>query len=808
MSKPQHASPPPGLDWIFAGPTPSPDAVLGLLARFGPRLLPEVRDDVARSLAASNPGVRCLAAVRLQMHLSYGVDTVAGSMLGEALWPPLQAHWAALRTRLGEQAVAAAATSLGAWLYAAQQEGQWPALLQRWKAAATWLPDLLREPAHWNSGCVVAITRLRGNDVRTAQALLHAVPADLLDRVPQAAVLRSQLASVADGRFDLDTHPPTEAQARAIWGRDLHANEQTLLRLHDQAALASTAALGWDVSRLPALIDELRAQREFALSDTPFGDKYRMLARRTLDWREALRQFLSPGYDPQHVNREWVEGCLARVALLQAYAVAPDAVAGAARLALHELARALRWARRAGDLHTLWMLRRSAVIVHERTHDAPRMARALARLCRTLHAARLGSPEPELCSQVANHFSGLPEKVAELHRRRPAPWLMLEAFELRRGRALLASRAELQLGHAVDWRESALLGPRTHYLGFTVMHDQRAVHATLLTADGRLAVDSVRVDWASVQTALRYLDPASPALRNPYAQVRPWWHTLAPLLEPLAKAFSDGRVADGDHLCLAAEHPVHLLPLQALPCGGPPLFRRLSVSRVASLGDALGLTHVPAPRPARAVAVFVDGQHRDPLSRRAHFGATVAQLQALLPSVQVHAPAWVTAGELLGQLVPHAVVHLHAHGHFALDKNPQTHGGIVVSDGRGLPRLGSDAPLLTPQALLDASPSLAGSHVTLSACVSGQGLPGKGGDVMGLEMALRWQGAASLLATHWDVRSDDATAFCNRFYDYWLGQGCGRGQAWQLTLAAMTDPGAPLPEQLRWCAFSLFGHWQ
>lgn len=795
------------LDWLFVGQAPAPEAITGLLARFAQRVASTVCDDLARSLSSAKPGVRCLAAIRLQMHLGYGVDTVAGCVLGQALWPLMQTHWTELRRTLGEMAVAAAATSLGAWVYAAKEEGHWLGLLERWDSAATWCPELLREPAYWNVACVVAITRLRHNDVTTAQAMLEAIPADLLDRVPQAEVLRRQLASFAEGRFELDIHPPTEAQAYAIWDRDLHVNQRTLQRLYDQVQLDNLNAQGWDVARLPALIEELQSQREYALGDTPFDEKYRVLARRALDWREALRQFLSPGYDPDHANREWVEGCLARVALLQARAHTPETLIASAADALRQLARALRWARRAGDTHTLWMLRWSTVIVYERTDDAERMARALSRLCRSLHAGRLGSPEAELCSLVANFFSGLPEKVAELHRRRPSRWLMMEASELRRGRALLAARAELQLGHALPWRQPALLGPRTHYLGFTVMHDQRAILATLLTADGRLTVDLTGVEWTVLQTALRSLDPSSPVLRNPLVQAGPWWQTLAPLLRPLAQALDDGRVENGDHLCLAAEDPVHLLPLHAVSCGGVALFRRLTVSRVTSLGDALHLTTQAASRPARAVAVFVDAQHRDPQLRRDHFGATVAQLRALLPEVHAHGPAWITAGQLVNKLAPATIVHLHAHGHFALGQNPHTDGGIVVSDGHGPPRLASRVPLLTPQALLNAAPPLTGSHVTLSACVSGQGLPGRGGDVMGLEMALRWQGAASVLATHWDVRSEDATTFCNRFYYHWLGEGLGRGQAWHKTMLSLADPAAPLAEQLRWSAFSLFGQW-
>ena len=804
-----HTKSVPDLDWLASGPAPNSDSIAAFVNRFGSRLLPAVQNDVAASLRSERPGLRCMAAVRMLMHLAHGVDTLAACALGSCLLQLQRNNWEELQAALGAMGPPAVATTLGSLIYALKQEGRWNGLMEAWQSAAEWLPELLEQQAYWNAGCFAAICCLRANDLTTARRFESTFPAGMAATAAQISVLRGQLESFARERVELDLRPSSATQAVEIWKRDIADNARYVERLRDTTATSSAAALGWAVELLPALLDELKSQHALAISEAPFDEKYRELARRTRDWRQQLRQFLSPGYDPEHVNEEWVSSLYAQAGFVQAGSVVGGDLAGLAPQLLSDVARALRWARRAGDAHTAWMLRWSAMVVYDRSGDGRRMSTAIGRLVRTLGSACRRASDSEVSGHIANYFGGLPSKAAQAHQHRPDVLLLAEAFELRRNRTLIAARSSLASGEPIKWGQREQLGAGTHYLAYTVLYEERQVHAVLATADGQVSAHQIRLVWDDLLRALPRLDPLEWRQRNPFSTPRPpLWESLAPLLAPVEAAISEGRVRVGDHLCIASEDPINLIPLQALPCAGQPLFRTTSLSRVASISDALQLAMVTPGRPAGAVALFVDAMHRDPLWRRNHFQTTVQVLQALVPTVEAVAPSCMTGSELVSFLKPASVVHLHAHGNFALGMNPLSHSGIVVSDRRGPPRLdGAIECLLTPQALLEAEPQLAGSHITLSACVSGQGLVGKGGDVLGMEMALRWLGARSLLATHWDVRSDDAAAFCNRFYHYWLGLGLGCGRAWQRAIEDLASPTAPFDEQARWCAFSLYGAW-
>ena len=81
---------------------------------------------------------------------------------------------------------------------------------------------------------------------------------------------------------------------------------------------------------------------------------------------------------------------------------------------------------------------------------------------------------------------------------------------------------------------------------------------------------------------------------------------------------------------------------------------------------------------------------------------------------------------------------------------------------------------------------MAGSHVSLMACVSGLVREGHAGDPLSLEWALLQQGASSVLSTYWDVDATAAAAFFRQFYTLWLEDGLTRAAACQKAMAAIT----------------------
>ncbi|MCP4980953.1 MAG: CHAT domain-containing protein [Gammaproteobacteria bacterium] len=797
------------VEWLIADGEPAVETRRTFVNHFGSRLIGVVKQNIETSLASPKGPNRFMTAVRMQMHLAHGVDTETACVLGDALLQLLDVCWKSIGPSLQPRPVAVLASVLSSWIYASIQEGHWNELLLHWRSWAIRVPDLRDEHTYWNAGCYVAIALLRRNELKTVKAFLDEYPEHLASLTPQLTVLRNQYDTFSKGRFELDTKPSIGDQARSIWEHGLNLNVETLKQLDDQTKSQSAATLGWDTAKLPGLIAEVQSQREFAMSDVPFEEKYQNLSIRGLHWRRNLRDFLSPGYDPQHVNAEWVDDCLSLISLIQADAIKSDEFEKTTVKSLADLGRSLRWAHRAGDQHSMWMLRWCAATVYEKRNDSARRQRALHRLSRSLHAKRLATDDPNICSLVAHYFSGLAEKVATLPGGLANTELMMDAFELHRGRALITARADLEANRLRVWGQPKLLGVATHYLGFTVFHEREEVFAQVVSADGRVTIQSIAINWGDLQAAVDNLDPSRRNRRSLFLEPRPpLWLTLSRLLKPLEEALTTGRICVGDHVCIAAEDPVHLLPLHALSCANQPMFRLFSSSRVASFSDAERLATENFFRPKYVTALLVDAQHKNPSLRHSQFRQTVEMLRALGLKVDAASPECMDADEVLAHLSDGRVIHLHAHGHFPPGKNPHTHCGIVVSDGFGPPILdGNVSRLLTPAAILAANPVLSGSHLTLNTCVSGKGLPGKYGDALGLEMALRWSGASSLLAAHWNVDSNDATIFCEHFYRAWIRDGQSRARAWQLAIQELADPESSIDIQARWCAFSLYGGW-
>lgn len=795
--------------WLFTDTQPDHEKLKSFIQDYGFRLLDPVKSEIEKSLLSPCATTRFMAAVNMQMHIAHGVDTASACKLGDILLNHLEENWQSISLTFKQNPTTVLAITLSTWIYASKQEGNWHRLLDRWQSAAKLEPKLHKEQHYWNSGCHVATTLLRRNDLKSTEAFINTFPKHLQHLTPQFESLINQYTIFSKGRFELDSKPTTDEAARSIWERDLESSAETLSQLYNTTQNQPITTLGWDVSKLPALVNELRKQKEIATSNLPFEEKYRSLTQRTYKWRKSLRDFLSPGRDPEHVNNEWVEDCLTRAAMIQADAVNPATLKTVADIVIKDIGKSLKWSRRAGDVHTIWMLRWCASIIYEKLEIPFRRLRALNRLGLSLRSKSLDTDDPNLCSLVAHFFSGFAEKLTKSSDCLSHPNLMINAFELRRGRALIAARADIQTTHQFKHNQLPTLGSNTHYLGYTVFYERQKIFAQLISADGTISTHTISINWNELLNATCRLDPANWNKRNRFQPTKqPLWLTLTALLEPLAIALTNQRIAVNDHICISAEDPIHLIPLHALPCNNTPLFRLFSISRVASYSDAAKLSSENFERPTNATALFIDAQHKNPSWRRSHFNQTTKTLQSLNLTVDDISPKWMTSSELLSHLTPNRIIHLHAHGHFPEDRNPQTNSGIVVSDGLGLPRLdGNLRCLCTPETVLAFSPNLTSSHLTLSTCVSGKGLPGKYGDALGLEMALRWSGASSLLATHWDVRSDDAMIFCDYFYRAWIIDGLSRGRAWQLAIQSLADPDAPIDCQARWCAFSLFGGW-
>ncbi|PTT87714.1 hypothetical protein DBR45_59980, partial [Pseudomonas sp. HMWF031] len=324
------------------------------------------------------------------------------------------------------------------------------------------------------------------------------------------------------------------------------------------------------------------------------------------------------------------------------------------------------------------------------------------------------------------------------------------ALETRKNRSLLANQHQLKNADIRAFKTKNRLQANVHYLSISVIAHQNRIQSILYTSDGSLRTSRVELDIVALRKCLGRLDPNSWSLYS-FGAKRPDT-TLTPLLQILEEAYKDQSILSGDHICAALDDPINLFPIQYIPVKGKPAVHLFSFSRVTSFSDACQIADSASYRPSKAKGVFVAAKEKDPNLKRQLFTQSTLALAGKNSSYKSISPDYLTAKELLSCLGTREIIHVQAHGFFRPQSNPYENSGLVVSDGRGIPiRDGDVSRLLTPSMVNIESPNLSNSHVTLGACVSGQGLEGQGGDVLGLEMALRLCGASSVLASHWDV---------------------------------------------------------
>jgi len=352
---------------------------------------------------------------------------------------------------------------------------------------------------------------------------------------------------------------------------------------------------------------------------------------------------------------------------------------------------------------------------------------------------------------------------------------------------------------------SSYAGERIHYLTYAV--GSEATVAVFVPAEGEPSATEIpigRAEIGRVATELLYRPGFRAAIAANLAD------RLGLLTAWLPAPSDGGMVRPGDTLIIAPHGPLHSIPMHVLPASdGLPLAPRLAVARTHGAALVARGTGADVRRPSTAVALRALVQGETQLVRRAAgFQSLVDDLAGLLPCT-VLGGASADYERLRATLRPGQVVHLFAHGD-ATANAPYSRSGLLLPSGGRLPMRGWDAfqtdHLVSPERINGTTfaGALAGSHITLQACVSGHAQANLGGDAIGLEWSLLLSGAASVLATHWHVDFATSTEFCRTFYGLWLGAGLSRVEAWRRSaeaLQAADSSGA-------WAAFSLTGDWR
>jgi CHAT domain-containing protein len=497
---------------------------------------------------------------------------------------------------------------------------------------------------------------------------------------------------------------------------------------------------------------------------------------------------------------------------------------------LGELERALASARAKGlsevQNDALWGI----YLCHSRLAQPSKAADALIALRQNLERLRAGIADPVERGGVFSAYAHLSGALCEkLHAAGRAEDLLI-AIEASKGRGIadILTRKSSQITADADIYRSAEQLPSLtrrhefHYLSYFVNTEK--VYAVLVSKQGEIhllpAVKMLKDDVREVALAAEPRKWGRPLDYDAARHAPDVSEALAPLaaiLEPLM----DRRVlAAGDHICYSPHDSFHNVPLQYLRLRGKRIADFFSVSRTHNAFQvAMVLRANAAPTPSQfrgfVVPTVQDTRHDDWDSREVSLTRPVALLAKSMRGEEYRGAA-ASLARLKSLDLRAQILHFSTHGIFpslSEAQNPFTESGLVMADGANLPdenALGAkDRPtVLTPEKVFYGDLDLRGSHVSVMACVSGLARDGLGGDALGMDWAFLQAGAASLLSSHWQVNAELAAEFFCLFYEAWLGEGKGRGEALRETIRRLRAREGDAGEPYSWAAFSLAGDWR
>lgn len=468
----------------------------------------------------------------------------------------------------------------------------------------------------------------------------------------------------------------------------------------------------------------------------------------------------------------------------------------------------LEWSARTNALHHKLDAQYVLTRLHRRRPDGADAAFRIGRtMLRDLLLVRTGGSDTETrLSYTGSHRGFLPYMMkAGIARQDFA--LCFEVSEFRKGLMDLRAGAESGRNRVLMPQGAQALGPRTHYASFSAFDENEPVTFSMYLASGMFEALELDVTPGDIRAHADRLDPVEWRSRRRFgktAHASPG-ETFVRLMAGFQSAMNRGVVHSGDHVVIAAEDPIHPVPLHLLLIGAEPACANLSMSRSASFADAFDTYRSAFVEIRTAAAVFVpaDGE-ADRAEKKAAFDLVAQDIRAQ----EVLSGDQATVAAVARLLQRHELIHLQAHGQYARrGQNPLETAGVRLSGAAGLPRRAVEAEaLLSPLAILDGPDLCIGGHVSLLACVTGLAKRGEGGDNLGLEIALRMKGISSVIASHWDIEWRSANAFLSTFYDCWLAKRMTRAKAWQRANEAARSSDSS--GRSLGSAFSLYGDWR
>ncbi|MGQ4485416.1 CHAT domain-containing protein [Streptomyces sp. SAS_281] len=302
---------------------------------------------------------------------------------------------------------------------------------------------------------------------------------------------------------------------------------------------------------------------------------------------------------------------------------------------------------------------------------------------------------------------------------------------------------------------------------------------------------------------------------------RPWKRSLA-FFDELAPALLAvlPHVTGHELLCVAADGPLHDLPLHALPVPGDdglPLAHRHAIVQVGNATTLLMLGGLPPAHGSSTVYVGAVAAHEDGESERLERDAEIISASGwhVTGTAGVDATPDVVASALRSA----SMAHLAAHGWF--DTAEPMDSGVLLSYGGQRPprepytidiRARLDY-LLTARRL--SSEGLRLDLMTLRACSTARRDSYSTGHMEGIVQALLHSGVRTVVATLWNVDDTSSRRFFTEFYHHLLGEGDATPEQppwrafWDTQRAMLRDPAGPWESHpFHWAAVALFGLWR
>ncbi|MFO7178262.1 MAG: CHAT domain-containing protein [Pseudomonadota bacterium] len=464
-------------------------------------------------------------------------------------------------------------------------------------------------------------------------------------------------------------------------------------------------------------------------------------------------------------------------------------------------------------------------LAYDRTGRQSLAARELQALRASIEHARSNLADPMDRSRLSARYPYLYPSLASLCFQIGDVRGLFETIEASKGRVLADLQTHLRGVPAHEADFSAMVWALPSFIAklrcayVTYLVDDDVTFAVVLDRHGNLRMHRIPLGVDALSALARARDPRTWGKRDPdtLTKAPDVPRALTPLVECLNDVADDPEV---QHVCYSPSGPLLGIPLHCAHLGARPLAARFSVSRVHGAASLFHLFAREPVRPGAFLTVEVPAKQDlgNPKKLAALAGPGNWLAENLSSGARIHGPE--ADAETLARLqLDNRILVFAAHGTFpaALESkeavNPYSSSGLLLAQDGRLPDLDTElrgsSNLLSPEKLVDLELDLSNSHVILGGCVTGLASPSAGGDALGLEFAMIQSGAASLLASHWDLAARDMAAIVVDFLDRWLNQRKTRAEAWHEAiskLGASSDWASSTA--YHWAALSLTGDWR